>query len=263
MKVQVNRKTRNVSRYLVGIAVLLSTMLIGIPGIVFAQSPTPSWFMEDSRPGNGFPSPANAIVVEGLQLGVGGCAYSLSSTEQSTVYWINHGYQTVTEVTPYAGCGSLSAYETAINSLISYVEANASNPGRYWGGIMLDEEGGYGFTPTQLESLNSDVNNHMASTSGMSWYFEEDQPNSWYASTYNQILGSSWPAPQVYTSSMADAVNTACTDYQDCTNLVTVNSGGTSPWNSPSYVTGLIKGTPWNNSEWGANGYWYNLYRNQ
>lgn len=232
-----------------------------LPQVVFAQSPTPSWWMESSNPGTGWVSGENAQVVEGV--GSLGCAYTESSIETATVNDINSGLQVVTEISPQTACGTLSQYETLFSNIKSYVESHATNPGRYWAGFMLDEEPGFGFSATDLENLNKDVASLMAGSSGMSWYFTEDQPNGWLSGTYNSILGSSWPAPQVYTSSDATAVNNECSIYANCTNLVTVDPSETSPWNSPAYVTGQINGAPWNNAEWGTSGYWYNVWRLQ
>lgn len=36
--------------------------------------------------------------------------------------------------------GVIGQYESAMQQLVSYVEANAPSAGRLWGGIMLDEE---------------------------------------------------------------------------------------------------------------------------
>jgi hypothetical protein len=138
------------------------------------------------------------------------------------------------------------------------VKANAADPGRYWAGVMLDEEAGYGFTPNQLEQLNSTVANlSVNDASGITWYFEEDQPNSWDLSTYNSILASSWPAPQAYSSSLVSAINSEYSTYNVCLNLVTVDTQLAYPWDDANYVTGLVTGTPWYNSYWGS-GYWYN-----
>lgn len=244
------------------VTVFLGASAALVPAMLaFAQSPTPSWDMLDERPGNGYPTGYNAVVVEGLGI-LNGCAYSESSVEQATVNFINSGLQTVTEVSPQSGCGTISQYETLIQQIVSYVEAHSSNPGRYWAGIMLDEEPGFGFSVSQLEALNSYVANEMASTPGMSWWFAEDQPNGWYLSDYNALLGNSWPAPQVYSSSMATAVNDECSTYGNCTDLVTIDSQLAYPWNDPSYVTGLVNGTPWENGYWG-NGYWYNVWQPQ
>jgi hypothetical protein len=82
-------------------AVLVATVcgsLASGPSIS-AQTPTPSWWMEDSRPGNGWVTGQNAQVVEGLGV-LGGCSYSESSIEDATVNDINNQLQVVTEITP-------------------------------------------------------------------------------------------------------------------------------------------------------------------
>lgn len=254
-----SRRVRSISLAVLAL-VLLAAALVARSAL--AQSPTPGTFMEDSRPGVGFPAGASAVVVEGLGL-IGSCdgggTYSVSSVESATVSYLNSNKKTFTEVTPQSACGSISALETAIATIESYVYAHASNPGTYFGGFMLDEEPGYGFSASSLESLNSYVENAMVNTPGVSWVAQEDQPNGWVLATYNTILDTSWPAPQAYTSSMVSAINSECSTYGNCTNLVTVNSTGSPPWNSPSSVTGMVNGTPW--SIWSGN--WYNLWRPQ
>lgn len=259
----IGRKRRGIARRVV----LLLTFVTALSGAALfgvttapAQSPSPGTFMEDSRPGVGFPSGASAVVVEGVGV-LGSCAdgttYSESQVDSWTVSWINQSKKTFTEITPQTTCGTLSAYESLVSRIESYVEAHASNPGTYWGGFMFDEEPGYGFSASSLESLNTYTENLMVNTSGVSWYATEDQPNGWVLSTYNSILETSWPAPQGYTSSMVSAINSECSTYGECTNLVTVDSAAGSPWNSPSYVTGQVNGAPW--SIWSGN--WYNLWR--
>ena len=249
-------------------AVLFLLFLFANP-IVNAQSPAPTSWMEDSRPSVGYYYGANAGIVEGLgSLGCSGAYYSQSQIENQTVSWINANRQTITEISPQLGCGSISQYESLISNISSYVESHSSNPSRYWGGIMLDEEPGFSFTASQLETLNNYVYSVMASTPGVSFYFTENQPNGWPLSTYNSIIGGSYPAPQVYSqgaNSMAAAVNTDCSQYGYCTNLVTIDTANSYPMNNPSYITGssgLITGTPWTTTAWG-NGYWYNLWRAQ
>lgn len=223
-----------------------------------AQSPTPIYQMGDSYPGNAFPPASNAVAVEGL--GSLGCSYSESSIKSATVYWTSLSNRVATEISPQSACGTISQYESLINGIKNYVETYGTNPGTYWAGFMLDEEPGFGFTASQLETLNAYVETIMAGTPGMSWYFQEDQPNGWILSTYNTILGNSWPAAQAYTSSMVGAMNAECSTYGKCQNLVTIDSYLASPWNSPTYVTGLVNGTPWSNSYWGAGNNWYNFW---
>lgn len=224
----------------------------------YAQSPTPIYSIGDAYPGNGFPASSNAVAVEGL--GSLGCSYSASSIESATVSWTSLGERVTTEISPQSACGTISQYESLLSGIKTYVETYGTNPGTSWAGFMLDEEPGFNFTASQLETLNAYVETLMSGTPGMSWYFQEDQPNGWILSTYNTILGNSWPASQAYTSSMVGAMNSECTTYLKCQNLVTIDSYLASPWNSPTYVTGLVNGTPWTNSYWGTNNNWYNYW---
>ena len=130
---------------------------------------------------------------------------------------------------------------------------------------MLDEEGpSYYFTVSQLESLNSYTSSLMSQTPGVSWYFEEDQPNAWRLSDYNNILANSYPAPQAYSSganSMVAAINSECSTYNKCTNMVTINATFSYPWNDYTYVTGLVGGYAYSNAYWGTAA-WCNYYNN-
>ena len=247
-------------------------ILAGLMGVIAhpaaAQTTTPPWYMYDSYASNSFPPTApyesaspNAIVIEGLYP-CEGSNYTTSAVAYWTYLWIQAGYQVVTEITPYAYCQSLGAYESEMATIEKDIEANATNPGRYWAGFMLDEEAGYGFGVSSLQSLNSYVSNMMAGTTGMSWYFEEDQPNGWILSQYNSVLGNSWPAPQAYTSSMISAINGECTTYGNCTNLVTVNSQFAYPYDDYAWVTSQVGEYAWSNSYWG-NSTWVNYWRPQ
>jgi hypothetical protein len=151
-----------------------------------------------------------------------------------------------------------------VSQIVNYVETHSTYaPGRYWAGFMFDEEPGYNFSASELEALNSYTANLMVNEPGMSWYFTENQPNGWTLSTYNAIINGSWPAPQAYSSSMVSAINSECSTYSSCINLVTIDSAASGSWSSASYVTALVNGAPWNNSTWGSSGYWYNMWRPQ
>lgn len=246
-----------------------------------AQSgPSPTYYMYDSRPNNGYPPlypgqslNPQAVVVEGVGARLGGSClnystdYSEANIKAQTVAFINNYDNVVTEVSPQAYCGSLSAYEALIDRIVSYVETYAGSLApQYWAGIMLDEEPGFQFSASDLEALNNHVYNTMHGTPGMSYFFLEDQPNGWGLSTYNAILGFGWPAPQVYSSSMLNAVNSECTTYQRCTNLVTVgNLSGIGSWSNPSYTLPQVTGSAWSTtySHWLPYYGWWNGYRNQ
>lgn len=230
-----------------------------------AQSPTPQWYGYDTAPGEGFPPTAwyashgaNAVVVEGL--GSLACtSFTATSIENYTNLWVDYDYQTITEITPQASCGTITQYKDLVFAIWAKAEDTADDPGRYWGGIMLDEEATYDFSPSTLESLNDGILTLMEKASGVSWYYEEDQPNGWYLSTYRAILGFSRQAPQAYTATMVGAINDMCGAYQVCTQMVTVDQNWPYPWNDYQWVTGQIFGVPWSNSTWGT-GYWWNAF---
>jgi hypothetical protein len=206
-----------------------------------AQDPGYNGRMEDVNPGSGAPG-TDVIVVEGLGTSTS-CLPDVSEVEEATVAFLNSGHRTITEISPQSYCNTLSNYESyKIAGIASYVEANSPYAVTLWGGFMLDEEPGFDFSASQLESLNSYTANVMSGTPGISWYYTENQPNGWALSTYNAILGSSYPAPQVYSTSMADSVNSECGTYDVCINLVTYDGDAGSPWDNPVYVTGLVDG---------------------
>jgi len=257
-----------------GVIVVIPLSIVGAAFV--ASSPasaqaTPPWYLYDSYPGNSFPPTApyeahapNAVVVEGLYP-CEGSNYSVTNVENATVWWIALGYQTATEITPYYWCSgytNINSYVVEMATIYQDVEAHAPNPGRYWAGFMFDEEPGYGFTASQLEGLNAYTRVTMSSAPGMSYYFTEDQPNGWDVGTYNSIISGSWPAPQVYSTSMALAVNAECSTYLLCTNLVTVGTTMPSPWNDYVWATAAVTGTAWSNAYWGTST-WCNIWRPQ
>lgn len=254
--------------------IFTASLLVSSAARVGAQSPSPTVYSFDSASTQGWPPTArntttapSAVVVEGVGANAA-CPgfdnrYTPANIESKTAYWVNNAKQTITEITPETVCsGSLTYYKNTISAIVNYVEAHASaNVGTYWGGIMLDEEPGYGLSASSLESLNSYVDSLMSGTPGISWYYTEDQPNGWGLSTYNAILASSYPAPQVYTSSMLGAVNSECSTYSKCLNLVTIDSAFTTSWGNPSWVLPQVNGTPWEVSYWNHGASWWNEWR--
>jgi hypothetical protein len=224
-----------------------------------AQSSSITRFMFDFAPGRAFPA-YTGKVVEGL--GLGSCLYSVAQTETATVASLNRSWRTVTEISPQSYCvgAGIRSYEVRIHSIYSYVETHTSHAAAYWGGFMLDEEPGFGFSAGQLEVLNQYVAALMNRSPGVSWYFTENQPNGWNLATYNNIVAGSWLAPQIYSSSMASAVNAECRTYGKCMNDVTVDGVGFYPWYSVSYVTGLILGSPWRVAAWGPGRRYCNIW---
>lgn len=214
-------------------------------------------YFEDAYPNGAFPPPsATGWVVEGL--GAFGCPYSQTAMEAYTIEYILFNIPTFTEISPQSGCGTISEYEGLLKNITSAVEGGYGfAAAKYWAGFMLDEEPGYGFSASQLETLNSYAMQLMLTTPGVSWYAGEDQPNGWTLGTYNAILGDAEPAPQVYSGSMDAAVNSECTTYGECSNLVTTFAGNSAPWNSASYAVNHVAGSPF---LWGSRSF-YNIYQ--
>jgi hypothetical protein len=130
---------------------------------------------------------------------------------------------------------------------------------------MLDEETGYGFNAAQLTSLSSYTNTLMSSTSGMTYWFNEDQPNSFTSAQYHTLLASGgYQMPQVYTTSMEGTVNYECSTYGGCANIITecytCSSGSNVMFNSWTYAIDNVSGNSEQIASWGT-GYWFNWYQ--
>jgi hypothetical protein len=237
---------------------LWAVTALAAPG-AWAQSPGYTRFMFDFSPGSAYPAYAGKVV-EGL--GLGSCLYTVAQTESATVASLNRSFFTVTEISPQSYCvgSGIAGYEAKIHSIYSYVETHTSHAPAYWAGFMLDEEPGFGFSAGQLEALNRYVASLMNPSPGVSWYFTENQPNGWYLATYNSIVAGSWLAPQVYSSSMASAVNAECRTYGKCMNAITVDGVGFYPWYSAPYVTGLTMGSAWHAAAWGSTRRFCNIW---
>jgi hypothetical protein len=224
---------------------LLSLGIIVSPGVATAQSPSPNSAFVDWRPGN-LQYTTDGVIVEGLGM-FGGCNYTLNSIEQATISSVNaHHWPTLTEISPQSACGTISQYEAAVSNLASYMDANTSWAGLKWGGVILDEESGFGFSVSQLEALNSSVATTMSTTAGISWWFTNlanCTSGCWTEQQYIDITNNSngFPAPQVYNNYQANDVNSA----DNGSNMVTSNAKAPSPWNSYTYVDSQINGAPY------------------
>lgn len=236
---------------------LVFLVLVPFASPAAAQSPYPNFYFYDVAPGStSVPAGAGGVVVEGL--GSNLCAFSLSSIETSTVYWLQNGYYTWTEISPQSGCNTLSGYETTVQSIISYVEANSPNAGSLWNGIMLDEESNFGFSVTDLQSLNASVVNDLSGLT-FTWWSTEDFSaiNTWSQSDYNSIVSNSYPAPQISTSYMVTLVNNWESSYGG-NQIVTWSTTYPAPYNSESASVDAINGSPF----YQAGSYWDNEYVN-
>jgi hypothetical protein len=237
---------------------LAAAPLMFVAGDANAQSPSPNAYFLDWPPGNDT-STTNGLETLGLGAGLGGCSYSYASIIDQTVYDIDRGQATITEISPQSYCGSLTAYEDQIAGIVIVVEEEAdSNVGHLWGGILLDEEPGFDFSVSQLLSLNAYVDSLMLGTPGITWFYV-DQGNCsgcWTQAQYDSLTDSSGvygiPAPQVYNSFQAAEANNSGFNYQ----LVYCWPGATYPYDAGcgygfypygngSYAAASIAGTPY------------------
>jgi hypothetical protein len=259
------------SSFVIGLSLITSVLALRPLKADAVQSPYPNAWMEDAAPGGSYTPGVGTAVVEGEEGDLannGGCPYGWGSALVSTVNLLNAGARTVTEFTPVSACapgGSIQQYEALAASFAYLVFQDSSNASSGWGGIMWDEEPGYGFGTSDLEALNTYTAGVMDGYPGPCWLFSEDQPNGWYESTYNAIInaGNSYPAPQVYSDSMAAAVNGSSPTLGE--NMVTTWTGAPGPYggvNGAAYALSQINGSAWSGVGLYGYNYWYNIYRN-
>lgn len=259
---RITRNARPRRRWAVAAATIVvgaGLVVAGPASLAFAQSPEPNVHFVDYYPTVHDTRPTG-VVVEGL--GSIRCSeYSLSSIERATVSYVRDRKPVWTEFSVQHGCGSIKQYESAIHSLIRYVESRASGARSWWGGIMLDEEPAWGYGPSPLTSLNKYALHQTVNTPGITYVSTEDTDYSgyWSQRQYDDIVAGTITAPQVYTSFMLNIVNRS----DELSNLVTWWRGAPYPFDSESYTLRHVKGSPWKESfgtskRW----YWSNQYQN-
>jgi hypothetical protein len=233
----------------------------GPASLAFAQSPKPNHHFLDWRPSVFNTRSSQGVVVEGV--GSGRCAYSFSSIERATLRYVRAKKAAWTELSPQSACASLKSYESMIHSLVHYVESKAPSDARtYWAGVMLDEEPNFGFSVSSLISLNKYAIAQTVKLPGLTFVSTEDATwaGAWSQRQYDNIVHGTFAAPQVYNSYMVGITNNS----RESVNLVTVNPAMPHPFNSASYVTGRIKGSPYE-GVFGARvvSHWYNVWQSQ
>jgi hypothetical protein len=227
----------------------------GLASIAGAQSPAPNHIFYSENPPN-IVSGHPGYTVEVVDYGCSG-GPSVSSIESSAAYYVSRSINTWIAITPEwapgeFNCNTQASIESLISTLISYLEAHyPSQSSNYWQGIMLDEEPWFVGTSSpsslttsynQMMSLNSWVQSQVVSTPGVTWWANEigTAGGWWSQSQYNNLISGSDPAPQIYNSFMKGVANASGATYT----LVTWDAGEAYPYNSESYVTGQIAGTP-------------------
>jgi len=232
----------------------------GPAGLALAQTPGPNVTALDYRPSN-LGGTATGIVVEGV--GSGACAFTLTSIKAATVHYIRKDKPTWTELSPQSGCATLAGYKSMIHSIITYVEARVkAKAATWWAGFMLDEEPNFGFTASQMVSLNKYAASQTNALPGVTFAFAEDATWSggWTQAQYNRIVAPVIAAPQVYNSFMVGIVNNS----HQPSNLVTWTKTMPAPFNTRAGASGKIKGLPWSKSfGTGKTRRWSNRWRSQ
>ena len=101
------------------LAVIAATLILYPRGSLHAQNPTPSKKFAVVVPPSTVPPNADGIVVEGLLYGCAGLP-TLQEVQESTVYWLNQGYEVWTELSiNHVECSKmLSQFEDDILSIV-------------------------------------------------------------------------------------------------------------------------------------------------
>jgi hypothetical protein len=239
--------TSRPGRWTVAAGAILIGSLLAVAGpasLALAQSPTPTVNALDIRP-SVFDKHPTGVVVEAV--GSGRCAYPWSSAKSATVRYIRAKKPVWTEVSPQSACASLSGYKSMIHSLITYVRARVPNlAAKWWAGVMLDEEPNFGFSASQVISLNKYVQGQVVHLPGVTFVFTEDATwsGAWSQSQYDRIVAPTDAAPQIYNSYMVKIANRA----KEGNTLVTWTATAQHPFNSWKYTVGKIKGAPYEGS---------------
>ena len=231
---------------------IIAFSLVAIP-LASAESPYPaSGFLDWYPPYVTYDTPGTVVET----LGSINCLYNYYSAITATVNSINAGFNTITEITPQSYCGTLSQYATMIADITYIVNASAPNATSLWGGIMVDEEPGYA-SFSWYTQFNSTLNTDMLSSPGIEWWFNEIgacNMGCWSQSEYDQLLGSSYPAPQIYNQNFANYYNASGYTYQ----LVTYWPAIQTSFANLSTAVDAVGGTTYSQS----GTYWYNQYQN-
>lgn len=262
-----------------GAAVPVAAITIAGAQPAFAQSEPASkmYKMRDVRPGAAFPGSYNGVVIEAVGV-LNGCSGGRYSARSAAAQMVSGGHDTLIEITPRPGCGTLAAYENLARSFIAFeAYVTKSYPyilaRPYWGGIMFDEENSYGngirgFSAPAYRALNLYAKQYSQSAFKSSASrktrvtFAEDGTASWGAAAYKSMIPQASDvaaAPQVYGSGQASFVNARVASGHNTSNICTIGTSRPAPWSKASYVTAQVTGKAKHISDWGSQG-WYNKF---
>jgi hypothetical protein len=241
--------TRRLLRY--GAFAVALAGVFSYQGTASALSPAPNRTFADRTPAQGQLLTPQGIIVEGRGMGPS-CGTSQQQADptgylvvaQQAVGYLNNNKATVVEISPQPGCHSISQYEAILTNITNYIEAHASSTYvKWWGGFQFNEEQDFGYNTVSLATLNQDSYNLTSTVPGQAESILQgfaDSPGGWAQSSWNYVLGSlqSGGDPgNTYTAGLMSAGSGS--------NLVSWQPLAKPPWNSQSYVEGLVTTTPW------------------
>ena len=218
-----------------------------------AQTPNPSYlFANVTPPSTTIPSGSSGIVVEGTHPLCYG-APSVPEIQYLTKYWLEAGWDIWTEISIYrdAVCDTtIAEYQYILYLIIHYVQDPANVDPAYaqnWLGVMVDEETGYGFSVSQINSLNDWLAAELYGYVSLpTWWSTEvfSGQGDWSQAEYNSIVSGSYPAPQIATNYMVQLANSYYASYGQNT-LVTWSAVYPAPYNSGYYAVNAVNGPPY------------------
>lgn len=201
-------RSRSATPRMCGVVVMLSVILtLAVPSILalpaLAQSPGPGHHYTAVGPGHRTLAYAGVAV---QALGMDGCDSRKIDARDDIIYYVNHSEPVWLEISPQS-CSTIGTYESEINGMLNYIAANTPSvdEGEYFDGVMLDEETGFGFSVSQLVTLNTYVQQRVIPTSGNTWWslegFSSNGSNAngceWSYAQYENIITNGFQAQQI------------------------------------------------------------------
>ncbi|HET8666228.1 MAG TPA: hypothetical protein VFM08_18070 [Nocardioides sp.] len=223
-----------------------------------AQTPDPGHNYYAVRPGDRTLS-HTGVTVEAL--GMDGCDSRRIPAREDVEYYIQHSEPVWLEITPQSGCNAISNYEDEIRIMLNTIDSDTGNTaeGTWFAGVMLDEEDGYGFSVSQLNTLNNAVEGYVGSAPGGTWWSLEGfvasggNPNGcdWTNAQYDTVIGSGYQAQQVEHQCNINLLN-----HRSSVEAAVTWNAGYSPGDTQAHASNPVDAPPY--VDWGLAYNWSN-----
>jgi hypothetical protein len=246
------RTPRRATRWLPAVLGMVVASLVQAPSPVAAQSPSPAHDYYAVAPGTSHRTLAHdGVVVEAL--GMDGCDSRRLPAQADIIYYIAHHEPVWLEVSPQSACASVATFTSEIQGMLNAINSGTADAdeGLWFAGVMLDEEDGFGFTVSQLVSLNTAVQNAVATHPGHTFWslqgFVANGGNAngcdWTNAQYDSVLLAGYQAQQIEHQCNINLVNHAAPRQA----LVTWSSGYT-PGNTRANASNPVTAPPYHDN---------------